>query len=203
MFTKICIVCGKKYTKGEVCRESIKRWAGRKYCSHVCQRIDLRNQQIGTKKSEETKQKIRDARAKQVISPDATQRAVETRKNNGYEHSLETREKIRQANLGNKSHFWKGGRARLCKVIRQSFLYRQWRKKVYERDDYTCVNCFSRGVKLQCDHIYPFHMILNRNNIQNWQDAETCKELWDISNGRALCVPCHRQTDTYAKNLRS
>lgn len=29
------------------------------------------------------------------------------------------------------------------------------RAKVFARDDYTCVYCDARGVKLQCDHVHP------------------------------------------------
>jgi len=35
------------------------------------------------------------------------------------------------------------------------------------------------------------------------EEAVKCNELWDISNGRALCRECHRKTDTWGnKNSR-
>ena len=33
--------------------------------------------------------------------------------------------------------------------------WRVIRKRIFERDDYTCQYCGSRGVRLECDHIYP------------------------------------------------
>ena len=29
------------------------------------------------------------------------------------------------------------------------------------------------------------------------EEALECTELWDLENGRTLCVPCHKLTDTY------
>lgn len=66
--------------------------------------------------------------------------------------------------------------------------YRTWRKAVFERDDYTCQGegCGSRGGELNADHIKPF---------------STHPELrFKVSNGRTLCVPCHKKTPTYGRN---
>lgn len=60
-----------------------------------------------------------------------------------------------------------------------------WRKSVFERDNYTCQICGIRGVKIQADHIKPFKYFPELR--------------WELSNGRALCVPCHRKTDTYGR----
>lgn len=63
--------------------------------------------------------------------------------------------------------------------------YRLWREKVFQRDNWTCVLCEARGVKLHADHIksYARHPDLR----------------YDVDNGRALCVPCHEKTPTYRK----
>jgi len=62
-----------------------------------------------------------------------------------------------------------------------------WTKQIFERDDYTCQHCGIRGGKLQADHIQPY---------------STHPELrWELSNGRTLCVPCHKKTDTYGIKL--
>lgn len=60
-----------------------------------------------------------------------------------------------------------------------------WRKAVFERDDYTCQACGIRGVKLEADHDLPF---------QFFPDLR-----FELLNGRTLCVPCHRKTDTYGR----
>lgn len=42
-----------------------------------------------------------------------------------------------------------------------------------------------------------FSEILIKNNISKLKDALFVDELWDVSNGRTLCINCHRKTDTY------
>ena len=66
---------------------------------------------------------------------------------------------------------------------------KQWRKDVFERDDYRCMSCGDRGVKLHADHILPF--------------AYFPRLRFDINNGRTLCVDCHKQTETYLKHSKS
>ena len=83
-------------------------------------------------------------------------------------------------------------------AIRTSKMYTDWREAVFERDDYTCQQCGVRGAELNADH-YPktLALVIKENNIKTLQEAILCEKLWDISNGRTLCVPCHRATDTY------
>jgi len=82
---------------------------------------------------------------------------------------------------------WKGGVTDANMKARHSLEYKEWRKAVYQRDDYTCVECKERGVKLNADHIKQF--------------AFYPELRFDIGNGRTLCVPCHRNTDTFACNV--
>ena len=68
--------------------------------------------------------------------------------------------------------------------------YKEWRRAVLRRDNYTCQICGYRGRKglrreLHVDHILPF---------------ATHPELrTDLSNGRTLCVVCHHETETWGK----
>lgn len=89
---------------------------------------------------------------------------------------------------GDKCVFWKGGVSSKNVLIRSSYQYADWRKSVFERDNYTCQICNARGVKLHADHIKPF--------------AYFPELRFDITNGRTLCVPCHKETDTYLQKSK-
>lgn len=58
--------------------------------------------------------------------------------------------------------------------------YKRWRTAVFERDDYTCVMCHTRGGELNADHVVPW--------------ARNTHLRYEISNGRTLCVECHKTT---------
>lgn len=91
--------------------------------------------------------------------------------------------------LEGKCPFWKGGLTKQNQIIRESAEYGIWRRAVYERDGYTCVECKIRGGKLNADHIKPFALFPEFR--------------FELSNGRTLCVPCHRKTDTWGRRSLS
>lgn len=62
-----------------------------------------------------------------------------------------------------------------------------WRKAVFERDNYTCQICGVRGAEIQADHIKPYSL---------YPELRT-----ELANGRTLCVPCHRKTPTWGRNI--
>jgi hypothetical protein len=121
----------------------------------------------GIPHSEETKQKLKIARSKQVIKP----------------LNIEARIKLSNDRKGDKWCTWKGGITPINLAIRNSLEYKLWRKSVFERDNYTCVWCGVRGGTLNADHIKPF--------------AHYPELRFAIDNGRTLCVDCHKTTDTY------
>lgn len=55
--------------------------------------------------------------------------------------------------------------------------YEQWRKAVYERDNYTCQKCQQRGGNIHAHHIYKY---------SEYKDLR-----FDVDNGIVLCQTCH------------
>lgn len=79
---------------------------------------------------------------------------------------------------------WQGGKTPEGIRIRNSKEYAEWRKQVFERDNYTCQHCGDNtGGNLEADHIRPF--------------AFYPELRLDVSNGRTLCRDCHKETPTY------
>jgi len=115
----------------------------------------------------------------------------------GKKMSKETKEKMSIVHRGEKSHLWKGGITKLYARIRGSFKYRQWVSDIFTRDNFTCQKCSQRGGKLHAHHIEQFAVIMKKNNIKTFEEAMNCEELWNINNGRTLCLKCHKKTDTY------
>ena len=98
---------------------------------------------------------------------------------------------------GLKSHMWKGGKNSINNQIRECYEYGQWRKACFERDNYSCQHCNQRGGILNVDHIKQLARLILEYNITTMKSAYSCSALWNIDNGRTLCVPCHKQTETY------
>ena len=78
---------------------------------------------------------------------------------------------------GNKSYSWKGGITPVNEALRHFVRYKEWRKAVFERDNYTCQECGRRGGYLEADHINQFSLYP--------------KLRFEVSNGRTLCKRCH------------
>ncbi len=98
--------------------------------------------------------------------------------------------------MGKNSANWRGGTTKLRTSIMSLNKYKQWRTSVFKRDNYTCQKCGTKG-KIQCHHKKPIQKIIKENNIKTTGQAKKCKALWRMSNGQTLCIPCHRQTDSY------
>lgn len=155
----------------------------------------------GSKLSDETRKKMSETRKRLGIKPPSAK---------GRKMSVEVREAMSLARRGKKGtpltdeakahlsrywtgrrkpedHWsWKGGISPENHRIRQSAQYIKWRKTIFERDDYTCLLCSQKGGRLNADHIKPF--------------ADYPELRFDLDNGRTLCEPCHRKTDTYGWN---
>lgn len=111
-------------------------------------------------------------------------------------------DKISKSNLGRKHNWknpyykpgdqhpnWKGGATHSKRALFMgSQGYKDWRRLVFERDNYTCQECNVRGGCLHADHIKPY--------------AAFPELRLDINNGRTLCANCHRKTPTWGYNKK-
>ena len=96
------------------------------------------------------------------------------------------KEKMRKAKLGlynELSNAWLGGRTPERKLLSQRPEYKDWRKKVFERDDYTCQECGKRGGDMEPHHI------------KEWCNYPELR--LSVENGLTLCPVCHRKTDNF------
>lgn len=152
--SKNCIVCKKEFKKPY--HASLRRWQEQyKTCSNECRH----KYWVGKPNS---------------------------RKKKGTKNSVPAwnKGKIFPQFQGENSSGWKGGVTPIHQKIRTSTAYKDWRRNVLQRDNYTCVECHSDGITLQVDHIKPFAYFPELRLV--------------IDNGRTLCIDCHKNTDTYA-----
>lgn len=84
---------------------------------------------------------------------------------------------------------WRGGGLRDQRhALMGTVEYKNWRRAVFARDRFTCQHCHQVGGHLNADHIVPY---VARPDLA-----------LDLSNGRTLCVSCHRLTPTWGEGAK-
>jgi len=104
-------------------------------------------------------------------------------------HTEEARKKQIASITGSGHWNWQGGITPENRRRRNLKEYRDWRKKVFERDNYTCVICLVRGGYLEADHIKPWSLFPELR--------------LRLENGRTLCRSCHKKTSTYMGRIKN
>lgn len=135
---------------------------------------------FGKKHTLETRAKIKAKRALQDMS-----------KRRGIPMPMQARIKVSESrrgkSVGSDRWNWKGGVSLINSRIRKTKQYRWWRELVFRRDDYTCQKCGKRGGDLHAHHDFPFSLFPDLR--------------FEVLNGITLCVPCHRNTDSYGRSI--
>lgn len=171
---------------------SKNKWATMKYCSNQCINKGRSPINKGIPLSEERKEHLRKVLTGRTCNTGRThiKKGQRIGKNTEFKKgNIPWCKGKRNPHVtGPKNPKWKGGITPEHQRIRLSPEMKAWRIAVFERDDYTCQFCFKRGVKLNADHIKPF--------------ALHPELRFELSNGRTLCVECHRTTDTYGVNKK-
>lgn len=169
----------------------------------------------GKRMPDSTREKIRNTLTGRTMPDDIKAKISLALK--GRKFSREHLLKNSLSQVGSKNHAWKGGRSYFNTNIRQLSKYKEWRKSVFLRDNFTCCSCGVRGGELEVNHKIPFASILSEflksnSHLCSLMDREQLTLLaidyqtfWDISNGEVLCKPCHRNTKSYGskKNKES
>ncbi len=191
IWPKKCLICSRTFfTDGKKGTITFNR---RKTCSRNCSNV-IRKQ---FKHTPEAIEKIRkDAIKVRKENPNIYINSLKKARKAILKNPIEWRRKLSETHKGEKSSSWKGGVSSLQEQIRNLFEYQDWKYKVSKKCKHTCVFCGSKK-NIQIDHIKPFAVIFHENKIKSVQDALNCPEFWDIINGRVLCKPCHRKTETY------
>lgn len=92
--------------------------------------------------------------------------------------SITSCNKCKGEKLSGENHWaWNGGVTPDYIKARGTSSYRQWRKSVAERDEYTCQCCTTGDVNIQVHHIDSY--------------AKNENSRFDIHNGISMCISCH------------
>lgn len=179
---KSCLVCGKIFKA----RPSSLEHGNAKYCSKHCFNESQRNSVILKcvvcgNEYKRWPSKILKENSSCCSNPCRHKHHTEQIRGNsytlGYKHTDESKKKMGMGKRGDKHYNWKGGISPERKLIWGRCDYRNWRKSVFERDNYTCNECLSRGGYLHAHHIQSF---------ANYPDLR-----FVTTNGMTLCAECH------------
>lgn len=151
---------------------------------------------LGKHHSEETKKKISESRKGWVMSLEQRKRISKTLK--GKIFSDETKRKISEAKTGKprpdmvgaNNPNWKNGSTPKRKKDMESLEYKDWRRKIFKRDDYTCQDC---GRKRKSGD----RVILEAHHKKSYSEFPELR--YKVENGITLCRECHNKTKFFKK----
>jgi hypothetical protein len=204
--SKFCIYCGKEYFKKPTTAR--KKWENSKFCSSMCKKavggVDRICPTCG--KEFHTKQAHVDKgwgiycsiscskkgkmpsnysemiKKSPIVKGNTLATHLKGKKRpefseewrNNMKVSRRKSDKVRGENHWN----WKGGLTESSHAVRTSIEYKEWRMAVFQRDNFTCINCGHKGHDIIADHIKPFYFFPELR--------------LNVDNGRTLCKECDK-----------
>lgn len=167
------------------------------------------NSRVTPNMNEEIKRKLSIAHKGKTLSKETREKVSKAQI--GKKHTERTKRKMSMVRIGKpkppshgknvstaikgKKHWnWKGGITPIRTKLYFTDRYKNWRTSVFERDNYTCQWCRARSGNGK-------EVVLNADHIKPWKDYPELR--FDVSNGRTLCVTCHRKTDTYGHKVHN
>ena len=93
---------------------------------------------------------------------------------------------------GSEHGNWKGG----ARGHRDTAEYQRFRRRIFERDDYTCQECGARNKEGRGQTVY-----LNMHHVVSVCDAP--ERIFDLENVITLCEPCHHATENFGSKAVS
>lgn len=181
---RICEKCGGEYAKFPSC--SMRTWAERKYCSKSCSNsVTSLGRKNGLGRTPWNKG-ISGPKGSLNPTWKGGEIALICLECGGSFSIKRYREKTAHFCSQDCAHANRNeGKTTRNDAMRRSAAGRAWRTLVFERDNYTCRECGIRGGRLHADHIKPMAFFPELAH--------------DVSNGRTLCIPCHRKTPTFGR----
>jgi predicted DNA-binding protein YlxM (UPF0122 family) len=117
------------------------------------------------------------------------------------------KEALKTRNLNGKNNpNYIDGRSNFINLLRSSGEYKNWRREVFKRDNYTCQECGTVSIgNIEAHHKIPIRILIWKflklhNNLSLPIDKDTLLALsenyepfWDVNNGQTLCEDCHKK----------
>jgi len=160
----------KKQFCSRKCRGVSERTSVEKQCQQCDKTMSVMPYQLsGTKKKKYCSYPCRSEARKLMVVTEETRKKLSAAQLNRTDSRIMPR--------GDKHHLWKGGKGteRHQAMGRQE--YKSWRKAIFERDKYSCVECAATKTYFHADHIV------------GWSEDDSLR--YEISNGQTLCYKCH------------
>lgn len=182
---KTCLQCKKEYNN-----------RNKKYCSLTCkQKVGMNNGYKWTESQKKQHSLNKIGKSPRIWKD--SERIKLSKTKTGLKLSLNHKlNLIKIAKRGEMNPNWKGGVSIIDKKVRLMSEYKIWRTLIFQRDEWTCQTCHSKGY-VTAHHIKSFSSILKEYKISNQEEARKCLELWNVNNGITLCEECHSLTDNY------